>query len=579
VNSTVATGSEPATDNPMTRLAREYGLDAAAVAVGSVLMVIAALNQPYNQNEIQQIAPYDTTDLHKITTATRQPPLDPLLGALVQHIVGQGQLRQRLVPVIAGIGILVLMACLLRHLRAGLAGTAAVWVLATAPLMVRYSAYARPYSLPLFFMMLFAYGAQRWLDGGGRRWLVVTAAAAIAMPLTRVPEPTLFLVVTGVVMVVLPLRRRLTWAQAGPVLAVCLAAVVFVCYPEYHSLASKAASIWDPSPHGIITRFGSGVHEVLTGLLPLAAKWQPWWPVTVIVVAAAFVIPDSRRRVSQMWFFWPLLAGPLVFAVAYHFMNPFPFSVRPYRARMAIFFVPSYALLVAALAGAALDAAALGRRLRIAVGVVVAAVLLGQLPATARVLVDNESPDFGQAAQVVTQDLPSDAVVLYDTVSPAGQWRQPFSARPRYMGSTPYVGTVSKLGQFPNTVPKRGPVYVLLLDSQCAFSVVCDEPRAVWKHPLRGWKVAKRFDRFTLYQPDRSLDGRHGVVTALEQFGRAMGPNLGYVEIFDAASILKSQGRAAKAHALITQMYDTAPAEVAQRIRSTAHKHDLDPFG
>jgi 4-amino-4-deoxy-L-arabinose transferase-like glycosyltransferase len=33
---------------------------------------------------------------------TRQPPLDPLLGAAFTHVFGQGQLQQRLVPLLAG---------------------------------------------------------------------------------------------------------------------------------------------------------------------------------------------------------------------------------------------------------------------------------------------------------------------------------------------------------------------------------------------------------------------------------------------------------------------------------------------
>lgn len=582
MSSIVADRSKPADGASAPSFARDHGLDVAAVVVGTVLIVVAAINQPYNQNELQQILPYDSSDVAEIVGATRQPPLDPLLGALLQHVLGEGQLRQRLVPVLAGIGSLIVLAFLLRRLRAGAAGTIGLWMMATAPLVVRYSAYARPYALPMFLMVLFVYAAQSWLDDRKRGWLVVSAVAAVAMPLARVPEPTIFLLVTAATLAVASVRGQLTWSQTRPLVAISGATLVLVCYPLYHLLASQSGGIWDPSPSGVMARFGAGVHEVLTGLLPLLASWLPWWPVTLIITLAALAIPDSRRRVFHWWFFWPLLAGPAVFAVAYHFMNPFPFEVRPYRARMAIFFVPAFILLVVALAQAVTDgvtsAARTSQRVKVAVAALVAAVLLGQLPATARVLVNNEAPDYSQVADVLTQRLPSNAIILYDTASAAGQWRQPFSARPRYMGYAPYVGQVATMMHYPEYVPKHGPVYVLLLDSACAISVVCDEPRAVWSRQLHGWDVAARFDKFTLYKPQVSLSGRSGVITALEQFGRAMGPDLGYVQTFSAASLLQFQGHPRRGRALVRRMYRTANLEAAIRIAASADKRGLDPF-
>ncbi len=77
-------------------------LYAVGIALGGVLAVLTALNQPYNQNEWAQIQPYDSWDPAVVTGGTRQPPLDPLLGALVQHLTGVGQLQQRIVPIVCG---------------------------------------------------------------------------------------------------------------------------------------------------------------------------------------------------------------------------------------------------------------------------------------------------------------------------------------------------------------------------------------------------------------------------------------------------------------------------------------------
>jgi 4-amino-4-deoxy-L-arabinose transferase-like glycosyltransferase len=548
---------------------------AGAVGVGSVLMVAAAINQPYNQNELEQMAPYGSDSIDKIIHGTRQPPLDPLLGALVQHLLGEGQLRQRLVPVLAGMGTLVLMSLLLRRLGMGGAGAFGVWVLATAPLMVRYSAYTRPYALPLFLMTVFGYAAQRWLEERQRWWLVLAAAAAAALPLARVPEPTVFLATTAVVLAWFAHRGRYTWSQAWPLVAISIGALVLVGYPEFRSLESKTSRVFDPSPSGVIDRFGSGVHELVTFLLPLLGTWLPWWPVTVLMILAALALPESRRRLFRWWVWWPVLMAPVVFALAFHFLNPFSFDVRTYRPRFAYFFLPAYILVVVALAS--VFARATSQRLRVCVRVLLGAALLSQLPATANAVLNNEAADYGQAAEVLTQDLPADAIVLYDAPSPAGLWRQPFSARPRYMANTPFAGEVSNLARHPRRIPKSGPVYVLILDSECAHSVLCNLPAQRWDQDVPGW-IRSRFDRFTLYEPTEGQSGRQGAIDAMVAFAKALGPDLGYPETFAAARLLKLQGNFVEGKALIHGMYAQAGPEVAKTIRDYAQQKELNPF-
>lgn len=548
------------------------------VAIGALLCVLAAINQPFNQNELRQIKPYGSNDLSTITSGTRQPPLDPLLGSLVQHLLGEGQLRQRLVPVLAGIGILVVMALLLRRLGLGFAGPFALWMMATAPLLVRYSAYTRPYALPLFLSLLFVYAAQRWLDDRRRCWLALAVLAAVGLPLSRVPEPTIFLATTAAMIAFLASRGRLAWSLAWPLVAIPVGALSLVGYPMYRSLASQSENIWDPSPSGVVERFPSGVREIFTGLLPLLAEWMPWWPFTLLVVVAVFVVPQARRRLLDWWFVWPLLAAPVVFVLAYHFVNPFPFYIRPYRPRMAMFFVPGITLMLAALASVVAEAGAWSRRARIGAGAFLAASFVGQLPGTASVLLENEAADFEQVAEVLTHDISPDAIVLYDTPSRVGRWHQPFTAKARYMDDKPFVGQMSTLMKQAQSVPKDGPVYLLILDSECAFSVVCDEPPAPWDGQLDGWLTAKRFDKFTLYEPAQPLAGRAGAIQALRDLAAALGPEYGASETFSAAALLKVQGRLAEGKRLIRQMYAEASPELAARIKRNADADGLDPF-
>ncbi len=551
-----------------------------AVVFGAVLMVIAAINQPYNQNELKQMGPYDSNDLSEIASGTRQPPLDPWLGALVQHLLGEGQVRQRLVPIVASIGSLIFMSLLLRRLRLGFAGAIALWAMATAPLLVRYTAYTRPYALPLFFMILFVYAVQRWLDDRSKAWLAVAAVSAAVLPLCRVPEPVLFLVTTAATLTLFAARGRLTPRQAWPPVAVVIAALAFVGYPMFRQLSAETPNVWDPSLSGIIDRFPSGVDEMFTGFMPTFASWLPWWPITVAMIVATLVLPAARRRLVGWWFFWPLLAAPILFLLAYHFANPYPFESRPYRIRMAIFFVPGFVLIVAALACALTDLKKQERKLRIFLGVLLAAVLIGQLPATARVLVENEAADFGQVAEVLTEDLPDDAIVLFDALSPTGRWHQPFTADGRYMGDNPSTHEVSHLMDMTKAVPQHGPVYFLLLDSECGPSVVCDEKSADWNGEVPGWRVKTRFDRFTLYEPITPLSGREGVMQATLAFGLSLGPDYGSREIFSAAAMLGRLGRPEEGKALIRELYDRASADpgVERRIHAAEKNKGWDPF-
>ncbi len=78
------------------RLDGENRWYAVAVVVGSALIIATAIRQPFSYDEIIQITPYGSNSVVEIVSATRQPPLDPLLGAMFQRLLGMGQLQQLL---------------------------------------------------------------------------------------------------------------------------------------------------------------------------------------------------------------------------------------------------------------------------------------------------------------------------------------------------------------------------------------------------------------------------------------------------------------------------------------------------
>lgn len=572
-----APATRNAGDTVAGRRAGDIGWYVTGVLVGAALIVTTAFRQPYSYDELTQIAPFGSNNLVEIVTATRQPPIDPLLGALFRHLFGQGQLQQRLVPVLAGIGILVLLSLLLRRLHLGLAGAFGVWVLATAPLMVRYSAYARPYALPLFFMLLFCYAVHRWLDERRPGWLVLAGGAAVALPLTRVPEPTVFLGVMAVTLGWFTVRGRFTWSQTLPVAAICLGVLFVLGVPMYLILAYTADNFLDTSPTGFFGRLGEGSAEIATAVVSLLAYWYSWWPVAAVALIATLAITASRRRLFSWLIWWPLLAGPVAFLLVYHYLNEYPFETLPYRARAAFFFLPAFVLLLVALATVVTDRAA-GRWLRVGLAVLLVGVLVGQFRLTTTIVVANAAPDFGEVSAALTDDLPEDAIVLYGRPSPVGQTRQPFLGRPRYMGDTPFVATIENEPVDLQTFPRSGPVYVVI-NGQCARPGRCEASREPWDEQVPGFQLTHELERITIYEPARGQDGRRGVAQALAEFGATLGPEFGYPETFASASLYEQLGQPARGRALISRMYADAEPDVAEDIRVVADAEDIDPFG
>nr|WP_246299477.1 glycosyltransferase family 39 protein [Nocardioides panaciterrulae] len=480
-----------------------------------------------------------------MVTGTRQPPLDPLLGGLLQHLLGVGQLRQRLEPALAGIGSLLLVAALLRRQRAGLVGVLTVFVLATQPLFLRYTAYIRPYALPMMLILLAAYAGSRWLDDGRRRWLVLSAVAALLLPLSRVPEPTVFLGSSALVLAWRGWRGSLPRRRAWTLGVVLLASLITVGAVSFLALASDTKKVFDPNLGHALDRVPAGLHEIWTYVLPLLGRELPWWPVTIVFLVLAVALPGARRQLRAQWFWLPVVLAPLVFLVAYHTINPYPLDVRHYRAHFAYFFVTGFVFLVAAV-GTALARAAHGRTRRWAGSwlgpLAVGALLVSQLPTTYAVATQDDVPDYGMAGQVLRTDLPPDALVLYDGPAPAGRWRVPFFGKPRYLVGAPHVTSVSALSKGERHLGGDGPVYLLIVDSSCADSVVCDEPEVHWSGRVEGFRVARRFSMFTLYAPTAGQHGTAGAIEALGRLAAAYGGTAARTDVFAQARLLLRAG-------------------------------------
>lgn len=550
--------------------------DAVVVVAGAALLLLTALNQPYNQNEWAQIQPYGSPDLGEAVSGTRQPPLGPLLGVLVQRVLGEGHLEQRVVPVASGIGTLVLMSLLLRRLRLGWAGTLALVFLATAPLFVRFSAYTRPYALPVFLMLLCAFAGSRWLDSGRRGWLALATGAGLLLPVARVPEPVAFLATAAVVLVILGARRSVAraraWTLAGALaLALATAGVAMAVRLLAQGSTTTGRSLVDPAPDRVLARLPAATARIRDEVLPLLADWLPWWPLTLAVVLLGLLLPSSARRLLGTWYWLPLALAPVAFLVGFHAF--IPLDLRDYKVRFAYFLVPPLAILVG-LACHAVFRSLVTRRVPGTVAVpvaatVVAALVVAQLPATWRVLTENDALDLAAAGQVLAAEVPADAVVVFDGPARVGRWRQSFFGDERFLSEETTVVNLLDLarGRLRPAV-RGGEVYLLLMDAACVSTVGCDGPPvAAWDGDVAGYEVVRRLDHLTLHAPTEGQRGAPGLLRAMRALVAAYGAEHAVPNAVVAARLLRRDGREAAAGALLRSVCAAQPPAAALKCR------------
>lgn len=572
VGATTGPSAQPAPVEQLRRRPSDVGY-VLAVAIGALCIGIASWKQPYNQNELLQMAPYGSDRISTIISGTRQPPLDPLLGSLIQHALGVGQLRQRLEPALSAIGTLAAMAFLLRRSGLRWPGVFAMALMATAPLFVRYAAYTRPYALPLFLMMIFVIAGQLWLETGRKWWLILMVVSAVTLPLSRVTEPTAWLVTTAITLAVLAWRGRIAWGRAGPVIGVCALALTAVGYPMVHSLRDAAPGLWDPSPAGIAARFGTGAHELLTGFLPLMAEWIPMWPLLLCAMLAAASLREARRLLATWWFFWPLLVAPIAFALAYHFTTTVNLWALPYRPRAAYFFVPAMILIFAAVAAGINGATKVPTWARTTGIAALLLALVGQLPSTWGVMNQPDEADFKAAGELLARQVPSTAAVIYDRPTPVGAYRREFLAPNRYLTRPDQLIQARALARHPGALPVDAPLY-LLVNTECVNDR-CRTHAQHWAPAMEGWQVLGTVDRFTLYGPTADQHGPVAAADLLRQLGALLGPQRGYVDVYAAAALQHHVGHVKRAQAILAGMFSATDEDLRRAIMADAARKQL----
>lgn len=526
------------------------------VVIGAGILSLAAAEEPYHIDELRQTRHYDKSvgRILEESRAQEQPPLDPLLNSVVQKAIGIGDVRQRALSVAFAAGSLV--AVLLLTIRGGLtsSGSAvAVAVMALSPPLIVVSAYARPYALPLFLMLLFLLLGDIWLEAG-RVWsLVFMVPVALVLPWSRTVEPVIFLgavVVVSAVIAITDSRRR------ARILAIAVTAVGGLCSSAL-SLRFVSQEISDRTTSGdtaLMERLGRLLGEVPRTF----GEAFPFWPLALVLAVLVVALPAARRLLASLWWWWPLAGTSVGFAIAFAAIAPVG---QPFYSRYVFTIVPPVAVLIGVVVSATSDSKRVVRSTTIGLASVV--VLVAAI-GTWIELTRPSRADWEAVSHVVVRDLPDDFEILYDAVRPLGAYRTTFAGRPRYTDDHGAIPLTTQVVDSPESIDGgRNTAVVLLNRSDFAID---------------GWTPVGVDSYFTVYLPETPRSGRRGAAVSYQEFGEAMGPELGAAMSLASAALWLDIGEPQLALEVALPLLedDALASAVAQTLSGTALEEAIE---
>lgn len=488
------------------------------IALGAFVLLIAAAEEPYHIDELRQVRSYDR-DLAGVVKASieqEQPPLDALLNAAAQKVLGVGDVRQRFLSVLFGIGSLIVIAVL--AIRSGfttLGAVSAVGVMSLTPVLIGVTAYARPYALPMFLMLCFLVLANRWMRRGEPWVLLSLVVIAVLLPWSRTVEPLIFLVITGVVMVSMIWtghdRRRAFWVLSVAAIGVISSVPALVLLSD--QLADRTAS--ESSSWQRLSRLGSEVPATIGTAFP-------YWPLIAAVAVLGIAQPAARRLLARLWWWWILAGTAGGFVLAFVLVAPVSQS---FFGRYLFTWVPP----VAVLAGAIVSSVTVDTDERLSARswlatLAAALIVFWGATVTWHDLSTRSTADWKAASEVLVDDLPQDIAVVYDQLRPLGAYRTPFAGYPRYTKGHPRVPLSLQLIRNPSALSPGSNTAVVLLSGGSSVD-------------LPGWTAIGVDAFFTVYLPTTPRPGLLGAAEAAQEFAEALRPDLGAALMLTAASL------------------------------------------
>lgn len=519
-------------------LIRRLGPVLIVVGFAALILFVTAAEEPFNIDELRQTRHYGDS-LERVIDESflqEQPPLDPLLNALAQRVLGVGDVRQRLLSIIFGMGsILVIGVLSLRARLTSIGAATAAAVMAVAPILTSVTAYARPYALPLFLMLCFLLLSDLWLSHGHWSYLCGLTLVALLIPLARTVEPVIFLVLIVVAMAVAAVRQKSdrwrTLAVAGAALGGLVVAAGV--------LARLGGELTDRT--GNTDALSERLLRLLAELPVTLGSALPFWPLLLIAVGLVCVVSEARTRLFHMWWWWILAGTALGFAGAFFVVAP---ASQMFAVRYVFSWVPSIAVLIGLLVSVAQRRPRTHPRIVDLLTLLLVISVLGWAGLdTARAMTTRNGPDWKSVSRVVAVDLPDDTTVIFDSVVPLGSYRTPFAGYPRYTGDKQVPMTLLIVQDPSLVVPGGNTVMVLLTKNRIDVS---------------GWVPVSVDGFFTVYVPESPRPGLEGAAAASEEFAAAMEPSDAAALRLTAAALWLRAGEDDKASSIMTSLMKEA---------------------
>jgi len=497
-----------------------------------MVLLVAAAEEPYHFDELKQVSIYalPMADVLEASSLLEQPPLDVMLNSLAQKtLLGVGDVRQRFLSVVFGIGSLILIALLSVRAKFTSAGTVmAMGVMALTPLAIGLTAYARPYALPLFLSLGFLWLSDVWIRDG-RGWsFALLVVVALLLPWTRLVEPAILLVSMAVVALVFLVRRENPTRSVAllSVSAVGIAGSIVVTLMLSEELSDRTA---------FGTDFLDRIGRIFTDVPPTIPMVFPYWSILVGLVLVGLFYRPTRTLLKPLWWWWVLVATSLGFVAAFFVATP---ASQPFAARYMFTLIPTIAVLTGAVVSGVLASNAHWVLRYTSVGLALVAVLWGAA-GTWHELTTHSRADWKAASRVLMEDLPEGTMIIYDEVRGIRQSKRAYMGNLRYTDDR-LIPLTLQIIEDPSLVDPGSNTAIVLYTR--------DEVEAP------GWITLRVDDFVTVYVPTSPRVGLEGAAGAAEELADALGPQLGAALNLTAASLWERAGEEARTAELVSEV-------------------------
>lgn len=528
-----------------------------ASALTALMLYLEASHEPYHVDELRQVRAYHRPfdDLVNASFSQDQPPLDVLIGAQFQGFLGRGDINNRASSMVAGLGIVVILISLLWHNRVRVGVPVTVAVLAVTPAFLSFTAYARPYALPLFLILLHVAMSDSWLRNGNKIVALRLAFVAMLLPLSRVFEPPAYLVLMTITVFVYRRWWRPEWgARVWWIAASTTAALLAVELPVYRRLQTQLTAYQGDDGAASLSEQWD---RVINDSLPrFATVFENGW-LALLLVVFALTRAGVRRRLTELWWFWPLIATPAAFAVAFHYRT---MPGQPFYSRYGYFWLVSFAIVVGLLVDDTVE-----RRAWRTLATWIAGALVGAMVVSLTVgVVDDFSTkngtDYRALGELIEAEYPDTVDVIFDTVAyPLGKWRPGYAGYGRYTADARQMIKAEILHFRPETIVD-GQDYLI-----ATAGPILD---------VEGWEPVVASHNLTLYVPDQYPATVSEVAAALIDFGRATQPLQGAVLRIAGALVFINVGELGAGCAEIDALIAEDPA-ITQKVATSVERSQL----